>query len=77
MNAESNDMDQIIPRYNSLMEKWTEDNALRLSVSTGWVAAAEFPDKDITELSLIADKRMYKCKEEYYKQIEFDRRKPE
>ncbi len=77
MNAESSDMDQIIPRYNSLMEKWTEDNALRLSVSTGWVAAAEFPDKDITELSLIADKRMYKCKEEYYKQIEFDRRKPE
>ena len=77
MNAKSDEMDPILSRFDSLMKKWTEDNALRLSVSYGWVAAIEYPEKDITELSLIADKRMYKCKEEYYKQLGVDRKKPE
>lgn len=77
MNAQTGEMDKILPRYDSLMEKWTEDNALKLSVSYGWVASSEYPEKDITDLSLIADKRMYQCKEEYYKQIGVDRRKPE
>ena len=77
INAGPDEVKVLCDRHDSLMEKWSEDNSLNLSISRGCVSSEDYPGKEIGELSLIADKKMYEVKEEYYKQAGKDRRRPE
>lgn len=56
------------------MAKWSEGREYELAVSFGAVLKKEFPDKDVPQLAVIADERMYQDKENYYKKNGKDRR---
>ncbi len=45
-----------------------------LSISSGFVKAEDYPDKNIDELMILADKEMYKCKAAYYERTGKQRR---
>ncbi|MBQ9459457.1 MAG: GGDEF domain-containing protein [Oscillospiraceae bacterium] len=61
--------------YEQSLTSWTEKNGLTLSTACGYVRAAEFPDKSMTELAKIADERMYEEKSKYYQANGIDRRR--
>ena len=77
INAGPDELRALCSRHDSLMERWSENNSLSLSISRGCVSSADYPGKDIGDLSLIADKKMYEVKKEYYEQAGKDRRRPE
>lgn len=77
INAGQDEVKALCARHDSLMEKWSEDTGINLSISRGCVSYADYPGKTISDLSIIADKKMYEVKEEYYKQAGKDRRRPE
>lgn len=56
------------------MAKWSEGREYELAVSFGAVLKKEFSDKDVPQLAVIADERMYQDKENYYKKNGKDRR---
>ncbi len=53
---------------------WKGNLSKSLSVSLGCVAEAEYPEKSILEIAILADKRMYKDKRAYYTSQGIDRR---
>ncbi len=53
--------------FERTLEEEAVKNNMTISVSCGFVALSEFPDKSIDEIAKIADERMYESKEEYYK----------
>lgn len=65
------DDDVHIEQVKNDFERTTKEESIRsnlnVSVSCGYVRQNEFPDKSIGELAKIADERLYKAKEEYYK----------
>ena len=56
------------------MASWSERNGMPLSASYGYVCHAEYPDRGVTELAKLADKRMYAAKARYYQANGADRR---
>lgn len=73
--VEENMLDKIKADFEASLSEWSGDLVDNLSVSYGYVTKREFPDMSITEMEELADKRMYKAKEKYYKQSDTDRRK--
>ena len=53
---------------------WSGKLVDSVSISVGYASKYEFPDKTVKEMSLIAEKRMYKEKELYYTNKGIDRR---
>lgn len=54
---------------------WTQHRGQELSISHGSVRAEEFPQMTPTDLSRIADERMYEDKARYYRETGIDRRR--
>lgn len=56
------------------INQWHGNLVDSISISAGYVTKAEFPAESVSELSKIADKRMYQAKREYYSKRGIDRR---
>ncbi|MCR5800564.1 MAG: sensor domain-containing diguanylate cyclase [Lachnospiraceae bacterium] len=57
------------------VDAWKGGSENKLSLSAGYASRREFPDKDLYELVMIADQRMYDAKREYYEKNGIKRRK--
>ena len=60
-------LDGVRDEFEKMTSAWSGSKVDRLSVSCGYVSSKEFPSETISELSRIADERMYAAKEEYYR----------
>lgn len=56
------------------VSKWHGNLVDSLFMSIGYATKKEFPEEDITEISKVADKRMYEAKRRYYASKGVDRR---
>lgn len=54
--------------------EWEGELVSELTLSIGYVSKREFPTETVTEMSKIADKRMYKAKADHYAKKGVDRR---
>ncbi|MBO7703678.1 MAG: GGDEF domain-containing protein [Solobacterium sp.] len=54
-------------RFEAKVSEWSGNENKELAVSCGYVSGKEFPSENMSELSRIADERMYEAKEEYYR----------
>ena len=57
------------------VDAWKGRSVEKLSISAGYASRREFPDKDLYEVVMIADQRMYDAKREYYEKNGIKRRK--
>lgn len=71
---ERNRIDDIITNFKKRIKKWSKENAMDLSLSLGFAFKKEYPDRDMRELSRIADKKMYENKVKYYNDKNNNRR---
>lgn len=60
--------------FEDITTHWSGELIKELSVSTGYVTKAEFPDSDVRQIAVIADQRMYENKEYYYQNKGINRR---
>lgn len=56
------------------VDEWQGEIVEEISVAIGWASIADYPDKNVDELSKIADKYMYADKGRYYKTHTANRR---
>ncbi len=68
--ADKTKLDELKADFAEIVSGWSGEFVDSLSVSCGYVSSEEYPDKPITELANIADKRMYEAKAAYYKSRE-------
>ena len=74
-NVDKTEIEKIRADFEETVASWSGKLVDSLSLACGYVCAEEYPGKPIAELAMIADKRMYEAKAEYYKKKENDRRK--
>lgn len=67
-------LSQAQQNFDGMTQNWREANINGVSVSCGYVRSREFPDMPLTELSKIADTRMYQAKRDFYSASGRDRR---
>lgn len=60
--------------FDRTLENWSGSWVQELRVSYGGAAAREIPDGDLTQISKLADKRLYEAKALYYSSKGVDRR---
>lgn len=68
-------LDTVREELDRAVNNWEGERIKKLSVSSGYASAREFPSVNIAELSRISDERMYDAKAEYYRGKGIDRRK--
>ena len=56
-------------------KRWSQENGLELSISTGCANHSGNEDLDIYQLAKLADQRMYEAKDRYYQDGTHERRK--
>ena len=64
--ADPETLEQRKKQFDRETASWSGTMVKDLSVSTGFASSREFPSENITELSRIADERMYAAKDMYY-----------
>ena len=74
LSVERAELDKLFAAYDESLRDWSEANDMTLSVSYGFVYAADLDDVDVTALAKTADAKMYAAKVQYYRQIGVDRR---
>ena len=75
MHVSKEELEQLKKKFEEETSSWHGRQVDELAVSCGYAGAEEFPSENISELSAIADERMYAAKEEYYLSSGKDRRK--
>ena len=65
---------ELYNQFDSVVEKWKGSQAYKLSVSYGGASAGEVPGGNITQISKLADSRLYDSKALYYSTKGIDRR---
>lgn len=65
---------KLVGQFEEAQKKWREKVNEKLYISIGYAEASEFPDADFTELTRIADSRLYENKEKYYLSMGIDRK---
>lgn len=75
MSADEETVEKAAETLNAAMQSWSGKTVSRLTMSVGYVRAAEFPGEGIESLAKKADERMYSSKLEFYLKAENDRRK--
>ena len=63
------DLSSLLKEFDSMHKSWVGDFNKSLSISYGYVKAADFPEKNIYQLVDAADRLMYENKAEYYKNL--------
>lgn len=56
-------------------EEWSEKNVSKLTISCGYVTARETEGKSVTQMAILADRKMYEAKTRYYRMTGIERRK--
>ncbi len=67
---DKNSIECFFDKFDQILESWKGLYNKKLSISYGYVQASEEPEKTIYQLVDIADKRMYKAKENFYQNLE-------
>ncbi len=65
---------EILVDFDETISNWKGELVDSLSISYGYSSKMENPNMSIIELGEIAEQRMYKAKDAYYKHLGFDRR---
>lgn len=74
MEADDELLEEIKKNLSEACANWKGNLVEKLSLSCGFVTAREFPNLSLHEISVTADKRMYKAKSDYYRSQGIDRR---
>lgn len=74
IEADENQVEQIKNDIEESTGRWKGSLVEKLSLSCGFVAASEVPHLSLHEISVLADKRMYAAKADYYRTNGIDRR---
>ncbi len=61
--------------FEEVTASWVGKKVGGMAISAGYVTRSEFPDKTMREIEKTADERMYRAKDQYYKEYGIDRRK--
>lgn len=72
--ADDAKLEEIRKDFDDSVNNWAGKRTVRLSISIGCASINEFPDKTVHELAKLADDRMYRDKEQYYRTRGVDRR---
>ena len=75
INADEEKLNTLKEEINKYTEEWSGNQVHSLAISCGYVIRKEAENKTIREMALLADKRMYEAKDEYYKSLGIERRK--
>lgn len=75
LRCESSKLPEIFADFDKNMEAWKGTLVDKLSISYGYVVAAEEENMTLSELIATADKRMYKAKSDYYIKNGINRRR--
>ncbi len=67
-------IDEFQKEFMEYLDNWHGNLIKSLSISCGFVRRSSNPKKTMHELAILADKKMYECKANYYKQKGIDRR---
>jgi diguanylate cyclase (GGDEF)-like protein len=74
INADEGSLENIKEAFANNVAKWSGKLVDHLSVSCGYVTKKDLPEGSLHDMSLLADKRMYEDKANYYRRKGFDRR---
>lgn len=75
INADEAHISDMKQEIEDLTEKWSGNLVPDLTISFGYVTKKEAGNMSIREMAVLADKRMYEAKNEYYRRTGIDRRK--
>lgn len=75
IHANEKDIETIKSNIDELTNAWRGELVDKLSISYGIVMRKEAADMTIKQIAVLADKRMYEAKREYYRAAGVDRRK--
>lgn len=75
LNAKDRGIGEILENFNKTMKEWKGTFVQKMTISYGIVVGDDAKRMTIHEIELLADKRMYKAKSEYYKNSGIDRRR--
>ena len=73
--AGENDFERIKKEIDEVTGKWKGKLVDGLTISCGYVTKREATDMTVRQMAVLADRRMYEAKEEYYKQTGIERRR--
>ena len=73
--VDSDKIDEVMQEIDQRTKKWKGSLVEELTLSCGYVAWAEERKYSISQLALIADRRMYDNKAEYYRRTGIERRR--
>lgn len=74
INADYRQVKKIKQTLDKMVKGWSGNLVESLSVSAGFVTRRDAPKSNINEIAILADKRMYEQKNEYYRNRGVDRR---
>lgn len=75
INTDEENMKQIEQHLDSLTGKWQGKMVKNIALSYGTVTRKEMPDMNIRQMAILADRRMYESKNEYYRTTGIERRR--
>jgi len=67
-------LEEVMKAFDNFVGKWEGVKVHSLTISAGYARKSDVPSSKIMEMSLLADKRMYEAKSEFYKKNKIDRR---
>lgn len=73
--VEEERLDTLREDIEKVTREWTGKLAQKLTLSCGYVSRREAGDLSIREMAVLADRRMYEAKSDYYRRNGIDRRK--
>lgn len=75
IHADKEQLDKLKKEIEEITGKWSGKLVKSLALSCGYAAASEESEMPIRQLAILADKRMYEAKNDYYRRTGIDRRK--
>lgn len=74
LKVDTNKLETIKDKFQKTCDAWHGKLVNTLSVSCGYVCTEEYPELALHEIAILADKKMYEAKSQYYKKSGVDRR---
>lgn len=75
INVDAERLDMLRKDIVELTSKWHGEQVRNLTISCGYASRAESDRITIRQMAVLADRRMYEAKEEYYRRTGIDRRR--
>lgn len=74
MHADADELAAIKERFEDYTSKWRSDSIEQIAISCGYVMRSEAKQMTLRQMAIVADKRMYENKAQYYRKKGVDRR---